>query len=137
MCSWCLLVVLSAVLVPTLATGQGTAVMLRLDLAACEAVVPGFPTERLATGTATVDGVTEARRWPTVPISLPESLADYAGLLHALDPKDDQRPEDDQKIVTASVRDGEVLANGAPLTPDGRVLITDLCGQLLEMATDQ
>lgn len=129
--SWRLLVVLSAVLVPSLAVAQGAPVMLRLDLAACEALVPGFPTERLVTGTASVDGATEARRWPTVPISLPESLAGHAGLLEALDPADDQR------IVTASLRDGEVLANGAPLTPEGRLLITDLCGQLVEMATDQ
>lgn len=93
--------------------------MLRLQLAVCEALQPGFPSERLATGRVTVDGVTEETRWPTVPISLPESLAARAGLAG-------------DAIVSTSVEQGEVLANGAPLTPEGRALLSDLCAQLAQ-----
>ena len=108
------------------AAAQDAPVMLRLQLAVCERLRPNFPTERLATGSVTVEGTTEPTRWPTVPISLPESVAAQAGLTEGLA---------EERIVFTSVEDGQVLANGEALAPDGEAFLADLCDQLARRAT--
>ena len=119
----CLLLI---ALAPVSAAAQGEPVMLRLQLAVCEVLQPGFPTERLATGSVTLDGVTEPSRWPSVPISLPEAVAAQAGLVEDLG---------DERIVFATVEEGAVRANGETLTPEGRAFLSDICGQLARRAT--
>ncbi len=119
------LCLLLTALAPSLAAAQGAPVMLRLQLAVCEELRPGFPTERLATGSVTLDGVTAPSRWPSVPISLPESVAAQVGLLEG---------SGDERIVFTSVEDGQVLANGEAVAPKGRAFLTDICAQLARRA---
>ena len=120
---------LCAVVVLCLATGptptRAGEVMLRLELAVCERLVPDFPIDRLTTGRVTVDGQSQARRWPTVPIMLPSTMAERSDLMAG-------GMSGDPPTISAALVDGEVDINGVPPTEASQAFLGDLCRQLAD-----